>query len=96
MKLFLSHNHALKPIESPWVGNCVGVRNYRYFYLFLLNLSLFCIYLFSCSIAHLVLFTKRMENQNSNAQESALLLTFKDSDISIMRGLGARKIFEIF
>jgi len=37
-----------------------------------------------------------MENQNSNAQESALLLTFKDSDISIMRGLGARKISEIF
>ncbi|XP_024918705.1 palmitoyltransferase ZDHHC9 isoform X2 [Cynoglossus semilaevis] len=41
--------------HCPWVGNCVGKRNYRYFYLFTLSLSLLTIYIFTFNIVHVVM-----------------------------------------
>ena len=41
--------------HCPWVGNCVGGRNYRHFYYFITSISLLTVFIFAADVLHLVL-----------------------------------------
>ncbi|KAM4586357.1 palmitoyltransferase ZDHHC9 [Fundulus diaphanus] len=63
--------------HCPWVGNCVGKRNYRYFYLFTLTLSLLTIYIFAFNIVHVVM----------RSVDSGFLKTLKETPGTVLEML---------
>ncbi|NXD62547.1 ZDH14 palmitoyltransferase, partial [Eolophus roseicapillus] len=55
--------------HCPWVGNCVGKRNYRFFYMFILSLSFLTVFIFAFVITHVIL----------RSQQTGFLNALKDS-----------------
>ncbi|XP_030642016.1 probable palmitoyltransferase ZDHHC14 [Chanos chanos] len=60
--------------HCPWVGNCVGKRNYRFFYMFILSLSFLTIFIFSFVLTHVVL----------RSHSAGFLTALKDSPASVL------------
>ncbi|XP_061772099.1 palmitoyltransferase ZDHHC18a isoform X2 [Nerophis ophidion] len=56
--------------HCPWVGNCVGRRNYRFFYSFIISLSFLTSFIFGCVIAHITLRSQSGKSLIQSIQES--------------------------
>ncbi|XP_023659716.1 palmitoyltransferase ZDHHC18-B-like [Paramormyrops kingsleyae] len=56
--------------HCPWVGNCVGRRNYRFFYTFIVSLSFLTAFVLGCVTTHLALRSQGGKGVISALQES--------------------------
>ncbi|XP_041105343.1 palmitoyltransferase ZDHHC14-like isoform X2 [Polyodon spathula] len=63
--------------HCPWVGNCVGKRNYRFFYMFILSLSFLTIFIFAFVIAHII----------HRSHQTGFLNALKDSPASVLEAV---------
>jgi hypothetical protein len=51
---FISISHSLADYSDIYLGNCVGKRNYKYFYLFIIHLVWFSIFILIFCASHLI------------------------------------------
>ncbi|XP_039214170.1 palmitoyltransferase ZDHHC14 isoform X1 [Crotalus tigris] len=63
--------------HCPWVGNCVGKRNYRFFYMFILSLSFLTVFIFAFVITHII----------HRTQKTGFLTALKDSPASVLEAV---------
>lgn len=54
------------------MGNCVGRRNYRFFYAFILSLSFLTAFIFACVVTHLTLRELAVGVEASRGRDSEL------------------------
>ncbi|XP_016363531.1 palmitoyltransferase ZDHHC18-like isoform X3 [Sinocyclocheilus anshuiensis] len=77
--------------HCPWVGNCVGKRNYRFFYAFIVSLSFLTSFIFGCVITHLTLirfkaglFSDQSLSSTGSQDENGIIQAIQDSPASVV------------
>jgi palmitoyltransferase ZDHHC9/14/18 len=66
--------------HCPWLGNCVGKRNYKYFYTFIVLLNILTVYMVVFSICHIAIFAQEKVEELETDNEVAL--AFNDTIVS--------------
>lgn len=61
--------------HCPWIGNCVGLRNYKFFFIFLVFMNILSLYLTAFSIYHITKVTSyNWQNLGSDVVLSSLIV----------------------